>query len=753
MSALVIAVIVKSSLVIAGAAAVNLALERRTSAAWRHMVWTLAVSGLLLMPALTMALPSWVVPIRVTAESLRAGLPIPDGPEGFVAIDPAPARLSATTVSGNAPVNTARSGSGSALRSWTAVALAVYVIGVLVLVSRLFVERLALRRMARSAAGVTDPEWLALLHESERDMGVTRPVRLLRSLERSMPMAFGTRRPTIVIPSIADTWTGDRRRAVLLHELAHVARRDCLTQLLAAVTCAVYWVHPGTWWVARRLRIERELACDDRVLSIGTQARDYAAHLLDLAYTLGGYRAPALVVSMARPRQIEGRMLAVLDAARHRATPAWRSRMAGLVVAAAVVVPLAAAETMLVPDATLVVAEHGAKPSIDLVPNAPLQQRATRRQVQLPGTWEIRPSKDATQVQLQLHERVNSSHGFTIAIDQLEGFSPALFTGSGGATQFSIRREAGTINFEGTVRSGVGAGTYTFTPSTTFPAELAKRGFARPSADDQYRLAVGNIGTAFLDELNAQKYAQTDLDGLVKSADHGVSLDYLREMGRIGYRLGQLESLIRMRDHGVTPDYVHAMTSRGLPAMSADEIVRVRDHGVDPEYVDALKSYGYGSLSIDGLVNARDHGIDPGYLNGMRNAGFQLTLPELIRARDHGVDPEYVTEMGALGFKRLDVVELINARDHGVDPEYAKGLRDLGYALTLVELRNTRDHGVDFEYVRALNGLGYKGLSAAELIRLRDHGVAPDFIRRQNARSSRRLSIDELVRIRERAGN
>src|SRR6185503_12449308 len=100
-------------------------------------------------------------------------------------------------------------------------------------------------------------------------------------------------------------------------ELAHVVRHDCLTQLLAAVACAVYWFHPGVWWAARRLRVERELACDDRVLASGTPAPDYAAHLLDLAYALGRTRTPVLAVSMARPPQLEGRMLAVLDTARN----------------------------------------------------------------------------------------------------------------------------------------------------------------------------------------------------------------------------------------------------------------------------------------------------------------------------------------------------------------------------------------------------------------------------------------------------
>ena len=141
-------------------------------------------------------------------------------------------------------------------------------------------------------------------------------------------MTFGIRRPSILIPAIAETWTGDRRRAVILHELAHIARRDCLTQTLAFVACALYWFHPAVWWVARRLRIERELACDDRVIAAGTQPREYAGHLLEIAYAFGDHRVSAMAVSMARPQQLESRMLAALDDApqpdRSRASRARR---------------------------------------------------------------------------------------------------------------------------------------------------------------------------------------------------------------------------------------------------------------------------------------------------------------------------------------------------------------------------------------------------------------------------------------------
>ncbi len=200
------------------------------------------------------------------------------------------------------------------------------------------------QRLARRPLPTGEAAQLPHLAGSVRaDLGVRRPVTVIAGGAAAMPMTWGWRRPVVLVPAGAADWPRARRRAVLLHEMAHVARGDNLAVVLAAVACSLHWFNPLVWLAARRLRLESEHACDDRALGAGAAPCDYAADLLDIARTLRGPRAAAAVAqAMAARSQLERRLRMVLDGrldrrgvSRRKALPAWFA-------AVAVVVPLAA---------------------------------------------------------------------------------------------------------------------------------------------------------------------------------------------------------------------------------------------------------------------------------------------------------------------------------------------------------------------------------------------------------------------------
>jgi beta-lactamase regulating signal transducer with metallopeptidase domain len=544
-------------------------------------MWTFTIGGLLLLPALSFIVPSWTA---FTASVPETGATTPATTPKRAPVVSNPVTL--TTPSSTQPPQQTTVAVLPANLPWFTLLTVIYAGGVLFLLARLVFDRVSISRLVRQAQPLTDPDWQSLLDDCANNMTLQRPIRLLRSREETMPMALGVRNGTILIPAVADTWSEDRRRAVLLHEMAHLSRHDCLTQMLAAVACSLYWVHPGVWWIAGRLRLERELACDDRVLSAGTNARDYAGHLLELAYALRSGRRPALAVSMAGSGQLEGRMLALLDAARNRAVPALRSHLIGIVVMLALLVPLAAA-TISVRRAPSTTPTQSSPGSSLIGRLAGIAQQAIRvPDPNAPGTWSIEATGQARMVHVQIREG-NNNHGTTVNLDQisgLEGF-PQGFPNVDGPVQFKLQRDAGTFTVEGVVHGGVGAGTYFFTPSRTFPDALVSRGLDRPSPGEQRLLATADIGFAFLDELSAQGFKPARLTDLLRAASRGVGLSYLRGMKQLGRRFDSVDKLIELAEHGVNPQFIQELEAEGLTGLSTDEFLRARISGVDAEYI------------------------------------------------------------------------------------------------------------------------------------------------------------------------
>jgi bla regulator protein blaR1 len=114
-----------------------------------------------------------------------------------------------------------------------------------------------------------------------------------RSLELSLPVAvratpamlepgvFGLWRPILLLPEdIMQRLTAAQFEGVVAHELCHVRRRDNLTASIHMVVEALFWFHPLVWWIGARLVEERERACDEAVLSLGSEPFDYADGIL-----------------------------------------------------------------------------------------------------------------------------------------------------------------------------------------------------------------------------------------------------------------------------------------------------------------------------------------------------------------------------------------------------------------------------------------------------------------------------------------
>ena len=332
-----------------GLALVLALLLPKSSATLRRYVFLLGLGAALAVPAVLSAfperpavhVPAPTVALRVVAEALS---------DSSGVLPPRYGRLH----------DTARADASTPwTRSWLA---RLWALGALFVGVRAGLAQLAARRLAKRAEVVG----------------------LLRfSCQLESPVVVGAFRPVIVLPSSARSWSEERLRAVLLHESAHVRRRDGLALLFARVVCAVYWFQPLAWLSLRGLRRECELAADEDVIAGGLRPSSYAEHLLAVARDAV---VPTVGIAMAsRPSELARRITALVNRDRLPA-PLTRGRAVMLGVCALLVLALIACADAAQPAR----AEQSVAPPTLVASDARLQRIVDEEALRVHADWGAR---------------------------------------------------------------------------------------------------------------------------------------------------------------------------------------------------------------------------------------------------------------------------------------------------------------------------------------------------------------------------
>ncbi|MGE5191467.1 MAG: carboxypeptidase regulatory-like domain-containing protein [Deltaproteobacteria bacterium] len=181
----------------------------------------------------------------------------------------------------------------------------------LILLARLATGIITARRIVQRARQFDSSD--SMVRVVAADVGI-HPASLRESRDVCVPVTVGWFSPHILVPPEWDSWTSEQKQAVLRHELTHIARGDFLIGMAARLNCCMYWFHPLSWLLARRVAALAELCCDDAVIAGTMRRTEYARHLLTLAAAAAGAGSRVQIgVSMARPGGMQRRVAAILD--------------------------------------------------------------------------------------------------------------------------------------------------------------------------------------------------------------------------------------------------------------------------------------------------------------------------------------------------------------------------------------------------------------------------------------------------------
>ncbi|MYB54651.1 MAG: TonB family protein [Acidobacteriia bacterium] len=282
------------AIVLALATWLVLRLAGRQRPAVEHGAWTAALLGMLLLPLTSLASSGAGLSHGVALESAISVLGAPLVAQAGSLTHPA------------AEIPTS---------NWRGICGLLFMLGTVILLARRLIAQRRVRRLLHQAEPVECPVLESLARSSLNAAAGRESPRLVSIPGAGAPFVYGALRPAIVLPSEWSSWSPEKQQAVLLHELAHVFRRDGIVEALAALVASVFWFHPLAYVLKRRVRALAEIACDDHAVLVSRDREAYAEALLEVARDCRGYQTLPMT-AMARGKSLGRRIERILGKTR-----------------------------------------------------------------------------------------------------------------------------------------------------------------------------------------------------------------------------------------------------------------------------------------------------------------------------------------------------------------------------------------------------------------------------------------------------
>ncbi|HEX2270281.1 MAG TPA: hypothetical protein VHH35_12125 [Pyrinomonadaceae bacterium] len=264
------------------------------------------------------------------------------------------------------------------------------------------------------------------------------------------------------------------------------------------------------------------------------------------------------------------------------------------------------------------------------------------------GEWKASLNKDKSKIQLNLERRTQrggrNQMGQSYDFAELQGLSREQAL-SGGPVRFSLVREAGRIDCEGSFQDGKGSGTFTFTPNPAFISAMKSRGFdfeadsKRRHDDDDgdrddrlFAATALNVTTALADDLTAA-FGKLDINDLFKAAIFKVDSQFAREMKASGFENLGMEELVKARIFKVDAAFVKQVSDMGFQKEPFESLVKMQIFKVTPEFIAEVRNEGFTNIQVEDIVKFRIFKIDGQFIREAKADGVPLEVERLVQRK------------------------------------------------------------------------------------------------------------------------
>jgi len=554
----------------------------------------------------------------------------------------------------------------------------------------------------------------------------------------------------------------DTYSQILLHEKIHIQQRHSFDIVLAELVLVLQWFNPFAWIYRTELENNLEFLTDDAVLGHKEVEREsYQMSLLKVS-------APHLSLGITTNynQSLLKKRILMMNSKKSNIHIMWKYFF---------LVPLLAilACALNNPMAYSQAAKAKVKTKSPVHRN---NYHTDRTQ----GVWFATLKSEKVNIEFKGDDDDhNWSNSSTFLLSEL----PALPRDQKG--DFTLKREAGSVLFNGKFEGNEGYGHYKFTADKSFDDYLKQAGITEAEDNDDYfsffmvnvtkeyiamvkrngytdlsknniiSMAALKVDEPYIKMWKANGFSGITPNELVSGKALHVDAAYVAEIHKAGYKDISFNQLISFKAQHITGEYINGLRKAKLKEgkgeseedmPSANEISSFKAMNIDSGFVRSFAAIGYKNISYNQLTSLKALNITPEYIKGFKAIGYDnLSINQLSSFKSMGITPEFIKSYQAMGFKDLSANNLTNLKALGIDGAYVKTFSDIGYKnLSVNQLSELKSLGVTPDFVKSYQPFGFNDLSVNRLAELKSLNITPEYIRGFEALGYKNLSVNNL---------
>ena len=554
----------------------------------------------------------------------------------------------------------------------------------------------------------------------------------------------------------------DTYSQILLHEKIHIQQRHSFDIILAELVLVLQWFNPFAWIYRTELENNLEFLTDDAVLGHKEVEREsYQMSLLKVS-------APHLSLGITTNynQSLLKKRILMMNSKKSNIHIMWKYfflvPLLGI-LACALNNPMAYSQAAKAKVKTKNPAHYN-------------NYHGDRTQ----GVWFATIKNEKVNIEFKGDDDDhNWSNSSTFLLNEL----PALPRDQKG--DFTLKREAGSVLFNGKFEGNEGYGHYKFTADKSFDAYLKQAGITEADDDDDYfAFFMVNVTKEYIGMVKRNGYTDLSKNNIISMAALKVDEPYIKmwkangfsgikpnelvsgkalhidnayveEIRRAGYKDLSFNQLISFKAQHITGAYINSLRKAKLKDGKGDgedsmpspnEISSYKAMNIDSNFVRGFAAIGYKNISYNQLTSLKALNITPEYVKSFKAIGYDnLSINQLSSFKSMGITPEFIKSYQAMGFKDLSANNLTSLKALGIDGAYVKTFSDIGYKnLSVNQLSELKSLNITPEYIRGFEDLGYKNLSVNNLSSLKALGITGDYIKGFEAVGYKNIPVNHL---------